>query len=51
MTKKEKIESIEEYIQDTRREMVIAQNNAMFEFTKMKSNLREAQKQLNELLA
>ena len=50
MTRKEKIESIEEFIHDTKREMVIAQEfGDMFAFTKLKASLREAQRQLKEL--
>ena len=47
MTNEEKIESIEEYIHDTKREMVWALGlGDVVAFTKMKSNLREAQRQL-----
>lgn len=50
MTRKEKIESIEEFINDTKREMVIAQEfYSSVELTKMKLSLKEAERQLKEL--
>ena len=51
MTKQEKIESIKEFIHDTKREMVIAQEfGASVEYTKMKLSLEEAERQLKELI-
>ena len=50
MTNEEKIESIKEFIHDTKREMVWAFGlGDMFAYTKLKSNLREAQRQLDEI--
>ena len=50
MTREEKIESIQEFINDTQREMEIAREfYSSVELTKMKLSLKEAERQLSAI--